>query len=152
MSRSGRDVASRGGELKTLCILSTFRRLQAGRAATPNIIRASQHAGLHARTAASMPVCALCTHAYRQARMHVPRGAMHNGIHACKDACTLAASSPGLQSGARACAGFETGVHPCCFTAHVRSSVLAIRLPLTCWACFLSCCIQSDRREWVESS
>src|SRR5205809_61930 len=98
---------------------------------------------VHACTTASTHACASCTHAYRRAGMHVPRARMHVDEQACM--CLVHACTP-MCMRPRACAGFETGVHPCSFTAHVRFSVFAVRLPPTCLACFLSCCRQSDQR------
>src|SRR5437762_3178602 len=48
-----------------------------------------------ARTSSVQASTPLCTHAYRQARMHVPRARMHNGEHVCVclvHACTTAST------------------------------------------------------------
>ena len=89
---------------------------------------------VHACISASTYSCASCTHAQRHA-------CVQRHVHVC--GVDVLACSP-MCMRPRACAGFETGVHPCSFTAHVRFSVFAVRLPRTCLACFLSCCRQSD--------
>src|SRR5207249_8374471 len=77
---------------------------------------------VHACTTASTYACASCTHAQRHA-------CVQRHVHVC--GVDVLACSP-MCMRLRACAGFETGVHPCSFTAHVRFSVFAVRLPPTC--------------------
>ena len=123
-----------------------------------------------ARTSSVQASTRLCTRAHPRARVHVPRARMHIDeharmclVHACTSTSTHAQRRACVQRHVHVCgvdvlacspmcmrprayAGFETGLHPCSSTAHVRFSVFAVRLPPTCLACFLSCCRQSDQR------
>src|SRR6266699_2120848 len=92
---------------------------------------------VHACTSTSRHACASCTHAQRRARMHVPRARMHNGMHACKDTCTFAASTCWL------------AVRCACVHEHVQASrpaCIHVVSPLTCAsACSRFDCLQLVR-------
>src|SRR6266516_3571701 len=121
------------------CASCTHARRRAGMHVPPARMHIGEHVFMclvHACTTASTYSCASCTHAQRHA-------CVQRHVHVC--GVDVLACSP-MCMRPRACAGFETGVHPCSFTAHVRFSVFAVRLPPTCLACVLSCCRQSDQR------
>ena len=100
---------------------------------------------VHACTSTSTHACVSCTHAYRRARMHVPRARMHVDeqacmclVHACttacmraKDTCTFAASTCWL------------AVRCACVHEHVQASRRAcihVVSPLT----YVSACSRFD--------
>ena len=87
-----------------------------------------------ARTSSVQASTRLCTRAHPRARVHVPRARMHNGMHACKDTCTFAASTCWL------------AVRCACVHEHVQASrpaCIHVVSPLTCVsACSRFDCLQ----------